>query len=258
MTITYTKIGTELLEEEPQILYCATMTPPIGEGDVLGEFNGKIVRCVLETEYKKFTQADLRSVAAFLERDSSIILAVGSPWDKTQFDDLSFLQYFTHHRAFQFGLPHLSNLEMLKDLAPRILSLSIRSLRAKKFKWDFLSTCDQLRYLDFLNLPQLLTILPDIRRLEHLAFDQTPAAKSSIELPQSLTTLQVTLGSLPDLDFLNAAPKLKLLELWKCRLAGNLSAISQLKQLQHLGLRNLKVDELPSFRDLKKIGRAHV
>ena len=235
-----------------------TISSPVRKPELAKKCDGRVIRCVLETGEKEFTASELNSIAKFLEQDSSIVLAVGSPWDKTQFDDLTFLQHFPKHRAFYFGLPHLNSLEPLADMAAQLVSLSIHASRAKKFSWEILERCEGLRYLAIVDLPQALAYVPSLRKLEHLAIDHTSAAKSTIELPKSLVSFQATLGSLPDLSFLARATKLKLLELWKCKLPGSLTAIEGLKNLNHLGLRNLKDVPLPSFQNLKKLNSLHL
>lgn len=258
MAITFTKLDRSTLPGHAEIPYCMTITSPVRKAELAKECEGKVVRCVLETGAREFTASELVSIAKFLERDSSIVLAVGSPRDTTQFDDLTFLQHFPNHRAFYFGLPHLNSIEPLVGMSAQLVSLSIHASRAKNFNWELLERCERLRYLAIVDLPRVLAYLPSLRKLEHLALDHTSAATSTIELPKSLVSFQATLGSLPDLRFLARARKLKLLELWKCKLPGSLTVIEGLKNLNHLGLRNLKDVTLPSFQSLKKLKSLHL
>ena len=81
MAIAFTKLDNSALPGHTEIPYCMTITSPVRKSELAKKCEGRVVRCVLETGTKEFSAGELNSVAKFLEHDSSIVLAVGSPWD---------------------------------------------------------------------------------------------------------------------------------------------------------------------------------
>ena len=175
-------------------------------------------------------------------------------------EDLEFLRFFPTLRHFSAtAVYNLTSIDGLRCLPDDLQSLAI-GRTAKQLPLDGLARFTSLKKLFIEGQRKGIEVLATLRMLEDLTL-------RSITLPDlslltgldRLWSLDLKLGGTTDLDLLPEIGRLRYLELWMVRGLSDISAVSNLTDLEVLFLEALKnVTELPDLSRCASLRHVHL
>jgi hypothetical protein len=212
--------------------------------------------------------ADLKKAARTILSDNSYGLTVstiggafGPTWPERGEHSLDFLEHFGGLKHLSVSLPNLVSLEPLRFVCDTLETLYISGfMKPPKLSLSPVGDCRKLRALGLVRLPKDLDVIWDLPALERLSL--TGYSQSDLQPTKPLKKLRsfyVGFGGLTNVDFVSLMPKVAAIEIVRTKGLADLSSLTELTQLQFIGLCDLaQVEAFPNCKGLRKLRRAYL
>jgi len=174
------------------------------------------------------------------------ILSVDCLMDITNVDILSEFEYLTE---LSFGVYNISDFNFLNSISPKIKKLFLGNTKSKKTDLKPLERFIELTNLYIEGQQKNIEVINKLTKLDGLTLRSISTEDISyITSLKNLTSLDIKLGGIKDLNSIGKLENLKYLKLWQIRGLMNIDFVSHILGLQYLFLQSLPhIERIPDI-----------